>query len=394
MVKKITHRIVKKKIQNWDQIQSPTVRAEYGRLQGWVSIWVNFALALLKGFLGFVSGSLALIADAFHTLSDIMTSIVIVVSFRMSSKPSDEEHPFGHGRLEAIATVIVAVLLMVVGIEIFKGGVERMIHPQMFDISGWMIVLVGLTVVGKELLSQFSKELSIMIGSSALEADFWHHRSDALSSLLVIVALVGQKFGFIRLDGIASLLVAAIILYTGWRILKDGIDELLGKQPCSDWSEKIKEAARSVPDVLDAHDLIVHQYGQSMIVSLHIQICESHSLKYAHEISERVERKIEEEFGAHATIHLDPVNIDDPEINQIQNTLVSLLKQHDKEVSFHDLRILENQNGKGLVFDIKVDPAMGEKEVTAYRNMLVSQLQKSYQDIQFVQVQVEPKYVM
>ena len=283
---------------------------------------------------------------------------------------------------------------MVVGIEIFKGGVKRLIHPQMFDVSGWMIVLVGLTVVGKELLSQFSKELSIMIGSSALEADFWHHRSDALSSLLVIVALVGQKFGFIYLDGIASLLVAAIILYTGWRILKDGIDELLGKQPSSDWSEKIKEAARSIPDVLDVHDLIVHQYGQSMIVTLHIQICESHSLKHAHDISELVERKIEEDFGAHATVHLDPVNVDDPEILQIQNTLIGLLKQHDKEVSFHDLRILQNHNGKGLAFDIKVDPAMGEKEVTAYRNMLISQLQKSYQDIQFVQVQVEPKYVM
>lgn len=393
-MKRLTHTIVRMSIHDWEKIHSPEVRAQYGLLQGWVSIFVNLLLAVVKGFMGFASGSLALIADAFHTLSDILTSVVIVVSFHVSGKPSDKEHPFGHGRLEAIATLIVAVLLMVVGVEILKGGIDRMLHPAVVDVKGWMIVLVGGTVIAKELLSQFSKELSVMIGSSALEADFWHHRSDALSSLLVIVALVGQKFGVVLLDGFASLLVAAIILYTGWRIIQDGIDELLGRQPSSEWTEKIKNTAKGISGVVDVHDLIVHQYGQKTILSLHVQICDSLSLRQAHDISEQVEQRIENEFGAHATIHLDPVNLKDPELNQMIDALQVLVDSHDTEIKFHDLRVLDSSQGKGIAFDLKVDPVMEEGEINAYKRMLTSQLQKKFPDIQFVQIQIEPKYVI
>lgn len=183
--------LVKKWIRDWEDIHDQDVRSLYGSLEGWVSIVVNFFLFLLKGVFGFISGSVSLIADAFHTLSDVSTSIVILVSFRISKRPSDASHPFGHGRMEAIAAVIVAVLLLATGIEIFKGALDRIIHPRSFNASWLVICIIASTVIIKELLAQFSRVLAQMIKSATLEADFWHHRTDAISSILVILAFIG-----------------------------------------------------------------------------------------------------------------------------------------------------------------------------------------------------------
>jgi cation diffusion facilitator family transporter len=386
--------IARKWIRDWEDGRDPEVRNRYGSMEGWVSIVVNLVLFVVKGLFGILTGSVALIADSFHTLSDVLTSVVIVASFRMAKKPSDASHPFGHGRMEAIASVVVAVLLTVVGVEIFKSSVDRILHPKDFD-SSWLVMGVILsTVVIKELLARFSRELGRMIESTALEADFWHHRSDAISSILVVLAFLGQHFGFPHLDGPAGIVVAVMIAYAGWEIARKGIDDLLGANPSDDLVQRVKSAVREFPDVLDVHDLIVHQYGQEMVLSFHIEISDEHSLKYGHALADRVQKTINEKFRTHTTVHLDPIDMRDPELLSVRHFLGEWLDKYKERVSFHDIRLIVEDGGKQVFLDLVIDPKLKDREIKALENALRDALIEAFPGITDVVVEVEPKYAV
>ena len=384
--------LVKKWIRDWEDIHDQDVRSLYGSLEGWVSIVVNLFLFFLKGVFGLISGSVSLIADAFHTLSDVSTSIVILVSFRISKRPSDASHPFGHGRMEAIAAVIVAVLLLATGIEIFKGALDRIIHPRSFNASWLVICIIASTVIIKELLAQFSKVLSKMIESATLEADFWHHRTDAISSILVILAFIGQRFGIIIVDGVVGIVVAIMIGYTGWQIARKGIDDLLGKRPAKDLIRKVKETVRSYSQVMDVHDLIIHQYGQRMVLSFHIEISEEISLKNAHTLAEEVERAVNKKFHTYATVHLDPVNAQDPELIKIRKLLNYSIEEWRGKFAVHDIRTVGEDGIKNVLFDLTVDPGIKDKEIEMVKQKLQKVLLDTYPSIAGVVIEVEPRY--
>ena len=393
-MKRFVTYIVRKTIPGWENISDPDVRGRYGVMEGWVSIVVNFLLFVLKGVFGLLAGSVSLIADAFHTLSDISTSVVILVSFRISRRPSDASHPFGHGRMEAVASVVVAVLLLVAGIEILRESFAQILHPKPFDAS-WMVVgIIAGTVIIKELLARFSRELGRMIGSAALDADFWHHRTDAISSVLVIAAFIGQRFGLAYLDGIAGIVVAAMVGYTGWQIARKGIDDLLGQRPSKVLVRRIKETVRNIPEISDVHDLIIHQYGHSIVLSLHIEISEEMSLKKAHSLAERVEDVVNEKFHTHATVHLDPVNLKDPEVIEMRTYLKGMLEQCSGECAFHDLRTVGEDGTKNVLFDLKVDPKMKTKDVDQLTKNLTHELKRAFPSVADVIIEVEPLYAL
>lgn len=387
------HFIARKWIRDWEDSHDPEVRNRYGSMEGWVSIVVNFVLFVVKGVFGVLTGSVSLIADSFHTLSDVLTSVVIVASFRMAKKPSDASHPFGHGRMEAIAAVVVAVLLMVVGVEIFKSSVDRILHPKDFDASWLVIGIILSTVIIKELLARFSRELGRMIRSTALEADFWHHRSDAISSVLVALAFFGQRFGFPHLDGPAGIIVAVMIAYAGWEIAKKGIDDLLGANPSNDLVQRVKSTVREFPDVLDVHDLIVHQYGQATVLSFHIEISDEHSLKFGHTLVEKVEIVINEKFHTHTTVHLDPVNLRDPELKEIGAFLKNWFNEGEGNVSFHDLRTV-GEEAKTVRIDLVIDPKMKDNEIGELERALREALIDAFPSVVGVDVEVEPRYAV
>jgi len=386
--------IVKKTIREWENTEVPTVRNRYGALEGWVSVFVNFLLFLLKGIVGLIAGSVSLVADAFHTLSDVLTSIIVIVSFRIAKKPSDASHPFGHGRMEAIASVMVAVLLLVAGVEIFKEALGQILHPKSFNASWWVIGIIAFTVVMKELLAQFSKELGRIIGSLTLEADFWHHRTDAISSVLVILAFIGQRLGITALDGVAGIAVAGMIGYTGWRIARGGIDDLLGLRPPKQLVKQVKETVRAIPDISDVHELIIHQYGKNIVLSLHIEIPENMSLRQAHSLAERVENEVNEKFRTHATIHIDPVNLNDPEIIRMREYVAALLEQCEGTCSFHDLRTVGEDRAKNVVLDLTVDPDMKQKEIDMLTRKLKEALIGAFPSVVGVIIEVEPLYAL
>ncbi len=393
-MKKFVRLIVRRWIQGWDDIHNQEVRSKYGSLEGWVSITVNFLLFLIKSILGILTGSISLIADSFHTLSDVSTSLVIVVSFRVAKKPSDATHPFGHGRMEAIATLVVAVLLSLVGIEMIKSGVGRFLHPRNFEASWWIIGIIALTILIKELLAQFAREIGRLIQSPAIEADFWHHRTDALSSVLVILAFVGQHFGILHLDGAAGILVAGMIIYTGWEIARKGVDDLLGTQPPEELVQNVKKTARAFPEVLDVHDLIIHQYGQKMVLSFDIEVSEKLSLKHAHAIAEQVEKTINKKFKTHTTVHLDPVNVKDPETKKIHKFLNKLLDQYDEVVSFHDLRITDKNDTKDILLDLVINPEVEDTEAEDLKLKIKEALLSAFPSVNNVILEIEPKYAL
>ena len=275
-----------------NEIMDQKTRAKYGYLEAWVSIAGNTALFFVKVTIGFAINSISLIADAFHTLSDVLTSVMVLVGFMVAKLPADEHHPYGHGRMENIATLIIAVLLGTVGYEFGKESIQRLIHPA--EVKGTLIAIIVLFVsaVSKEWMARFSLALGKKINSQALYADAWHHRSDAIASALIPIAIVAAKFKIYWLDAIFGLGVSVLIGYTGFEIAWSTIDKLLGHAPDKELVDRIKKCASSVPGVRGVHGIAVHNYGDNNSISMHIEVDEKININKAHEIATKVEEKV------------------------------------------------------------------------------------------------------
>jgi len=280
-------------------------------------------------------------------------------------------------------------------VEFFQISVSRVLNPKAVEAS-WIVILIVLaTVVVKEMLARFSRELGRAVNSTALEADFWHHRMDAISSLFVIAALAGQRFGFERLDGIAGIFVSILVAYTGWDIAKRGIDEILGTRPDHNFVAKVKEAVKEFPGVYDIHDMVVHKYGTKIILSFHVEIPDSFTFKEAHNIADRVEKSINKKFNTFCTIHVDPVNINDPELIRYRKNISELINNRYKgKITFHDLRLVGDGIVKNLLFDIQCAPDMGAKDLRNAVKYLKSGLYSEFPGLSEIITEIEPTYAM
>lgn len=282
------------------------VRRIYGYLESWVSIVVNLALFALKYTLGTAINSVSLIADAFHTLSDMVTSLVVLLGFRAAAKAPDEEHPYGHGRVESIATLVIAVLLILVGIDFFKSSAKRLIDPE--PVSGDLIVVGIMLFSGliKEGLFFFSASLGKRIDSSALIADAWHHRSDAIASGLVAISVLAAMFGYNWVDAIFGLVVSGLIVHTGINLGRDSVSLLIGEGPDEAVLSSIEQRASSVEGVTGVHGIQVHDYGDRRLVSLHVTVEPHLNVEAAHGIATEVEQIVAENLDALTTVHIEP----------------------------------------------------------------------------------------
>ena len=283
------------------------LRKRIGYLEAWVSIIGNVLLFLLKLLIGIAINSLSLIADAFHSLSDVLTSIVVLVGFKFGEKPADKEHPFGHGRIEIIATLIIAFLLIVVTYDIGKSAILRIISPQKVKFSSIAIIFMIASAGFKEWMASFSIFLGKKINASSLIADAWHHRSDAIASLLVGLGLIFMRFNLYLIDGILALGVAILIGWIAVRLIIISLSTLIGEAPDSELISKISQISLSVPGVINMHDIYVHDYNTNKIISLHVEVNDNLLADVAHEIATTVEEKIKEKTHAYnVTAHIDP----------------------------------------------------------------------------------------
>lgn len=285
-------------------LMDPQLRKKYAFLEAWISIAGNFILAIVKLFFGFMLNSISLIADAVHTASDVLTSAVVIVGFKLSSIPADEKHPHGHGRIEFIATLVIAILLIVVGVEFGISSYHRFISNTAVKGSFLVAFLMVLAAIVKELMSMMSIDLGERIKSSALIADAWHHRTDAVASLLVAVAILASKYGYFKVDAVLGFVVSALIIYTGVEIFLEATSKLIGEIDQEE-VEYVNYMAMSVEDVKGIHDVSIHDYGASKEISLHIEVDKDLTLKKAHDIAQNVESLIESNVRAVVTVHVD-----------------------------------------------------------------------------------------
>ena len=338
-------------------------RSRIGKFQGWISVTVNSLMFFLKLAIGFLIGSISVIADAVHTLSDVISSAVVIWGFNEAEKPADKEHPYGHGRAEYVATLIIAVLLIVAGIEFIESSIDRIIHPILIEPAWWMIIAIASTIFIKIFTANYAEYLSSKIASGTLHADAWHHRTDAISSLLVAVAMLSSKFGYSQVDGWAGLGVALFIIWSGYGIAKSAIDDLIGKPPTVEEVEDIRQLARAVDGVLDVHDIAIHSYGKDKFASIHIEIDADEIPAKAHDISENVEKTLGEELGVSPTVHVDPVSITDPKVKEVKEYLREHWSNHDVITDFHDVRVVDTTQHHVILFGVNVKPSMSKSRV-------------------------------
>lgn len=306
MIKRFTDWLLSTFVRDHEKLSDPAVRARYGFLEAWISIIGNIILSVLKVIIGITLNSVSLLADAAHTFSDVVTSVVVLVGFYASRRYPDKEHPFGHGRVEFISTLIISLLLALVGIEFGRNSLTRLLYGN--EVTGTISAAVIMLVSGlaKEIMAGISVDLGQRINSSALIADAWHHRSDAIASALVAVAIVAARYGYPAVDSVLGLVVSALIMYTAWEIGSSAGSTLLGEAPATELVQEIISLAKSVPNVMGVHDVAVHDYGTIKSISLHIVVPSDMSFTFAHQIASDVEREIRDRFSSTVVVHVDP----------------------------------------------------------------------------------------
>ncbi|HKJ69629.1 MAG TPA: cation diffusion facilitator family transporter [bacterium] len=366
-----------------EQLQDPGVRAQYGLLEGWLSIFLNFLLFAIKLVVGILANSLALIADALHSLSDSATSVVVIIGFKISSKPPDPEHPYGHGRAEYIATLIISILLIVAGIEFIRSAIRQIIEPEVIRAGLWVLLVVFMTILAKELMGRVSKIMGELITSDTLQADAWHHRSDAISSVLVLISLVGGMLGIHSLDGFGGLGVAAILIYSGIRIARNAIDSLLGTPPTKELIERIRSLACSVDQVIDVHDITVHSYGQHRYINLHIEVSEREDPIMLHDIAEQVENRLYQDLNAYALVHLDPISVDSEEVRQLRMLMDDLCRTEEHLHSYHELRVVDSEHHHLAIMDLMLQHGLSDEETEQVLDRLRQHLHQQFPEIEF-----------
>lgn len=373
-------------------LRDPKIRARYGMLEGWISIAGNLILFGAKLYAGILVKSTALIADALHTLTDSATSAVVIIGFKLSQKPSDKEHPFGHGRVESVATVIISVLLFVAGFELFKTSIHAIRHPSRATASIPVILMVIGTVIAKQLMARFSFVIGEHIDSAALKADALHHQSDAISTILVLVALTASRYGYYALDGVMGCLVSLAIFISAYQIMKDAVNPLLGEAPSQELINMIETRCKAISGVLGVHDIISHTYGQTRITSLHIEVCAQGKALALHRLAEEVEEEIGKATEGQVVVHIDPVNRDHPEYDIISSRLERIVNENEKTESFHDLRIVGEAKGPATaIFDIVIHEKIPESESNLVADEIKSAFKEAFPHMKTV-IKTAPKY--
>ncbi len=337
-------------------------RTAYGIFEGWVGLFLNAILFAIKLFLGLSIGSVALIADAIHTLADSITSAVLIIGSHLARRPADVEHPYGHGRIELVAAMIIAVLLGVAGIEFLKSSIEHIAEPTAISAS-WLIagVVVALAIV-KEWNARLATALARASGSTAIEADAWHHRSDVFATLLVAIGIVGGKYGVNILDGIMGVLVSVVILATALMLARESTNQLIGAAPTPEDVKEVADQAMSIAGVRGVHDIIIHNYGEVRLVSLHVETDADTSPLQLHSLAETVQDLISQGRKGHVVVHIDPVDRNHPRYDEIRAAVTEVVAADERVESFHDLRVVGEAEHTNLIVDLVIAPGSDDAE--------------------------------
>lgn len=341
-------------VKNHQDTQSPAVREGYGKLAGLTGIVVNALLCAGKLLAGALSGSVSIMADAINNLSDAASSIVTLLGFKLAAKPADDAHPYGHQRVEYLAGLTVAALILLIGAELVKSSIQRILHPEAVAFTAVGAAVLLLSIAAKLWLCLFYRKLGKSIRSEALLASAADSRNDVASTAAVLAAYAFAYFTHIQIDGWAGLLVAVFILWSGVGIARDTIDPLLGEAPDEALVHAIAQEIRSYDArVLGIHDLIVHDYGPGRrFASVHVELDAREDVLEAHELIDNIERDVTKKLRVELVIHYDPIVTDDAEVNEVRQRVEAIVTEIDLRLSFHDFRMVRGREHSNVIFDL------------------------------------------
>lgn len=359
---------------------NPAVCRAYGILCGSVGIFLNLLLFAFKFFAGMISGSVAITADAFNNLSDGGSSLISLIGFKISGKKPDPDHPFGHGRYEHIAGLIVSFLVVLMGTELAKASVSKIFSPVTVDFSVLSVVILCASIAIKLYMAYYNFSVGKKVSSSSMKAASADSISDALATTLILVSMLLSEFADINIDAWCGCLVSIFIIVAGVRAAADTISPLLGQKADPQTIKEITEIVLAFPEAIGIHDLVVHDYGcGAMMVSLHVEVDAGGNILEMHDAIDNMEREIAQKLSCNATIHMDPIEKDNPEIEQIKNFVGEYLYTHFPEISMHDFRMVKGQTHTNIIFDILVPYSEKKPEsIICALKQRVSEYDKNY----------------
>lgn len=340
-------------VKDYQNTESAKVRGAYGRFAGAVGIATNLLLAVVKFIAGMLSNSLAITADAVNNLFDSASSIVTLAGFKLAEKPADREHPFGHERIEYLSGLIVSIVIFIVGVQLVQEAVGKILSPKPVETSVVAIVVLAASIALKLWQGAFYRNVGGRIHSATLSATAADSLSDVISTAAILVGIVITLVTGVNLDGWMGLLVAAFILTTGVKLIKETSDPLLGQAPDPQLVDKIYEAVRAYDGVLGAHDLTVHNYGPDRwFASVHCEVDAAQNVLVSHDLIDNIERKEGARLGIQLTIHMDPVITDDPKTNELRHQVSEMVKAVEPQATIHDFRVVWGPTHSNIIFDV------------------------------------------
>ena len=367
------------------------LRRGYGILCGGVGVFLNLLLFLGKLLAGLASGSIAVVADAVNNLSDAGSSVVTLLGFRLAEQKPDHEHPFGHGRMEYLSGLVVAMLILLMGFELAQSSVGKILHPVPAEAGPWLTAVLCAAIAVKLYMAFYNRRIGKRIGSTAMEAAALDSLSDCAATSVVLIASLVERYTGVALDGWGGLLVALFILWSGVQAVKATMDPLLGTPPSAEFVEKIRSLVLSHQPILGVHDLIVHDYGPGRrMISLHAEVPASGELLELHNRIDHVERELRERLGCEAVIHMDPVCTDDGVTQETRKRVEALVRCIDGDITIHDFRVVPREGHAHVIFDAAVpfDFRLTDQEVEEKIQSAVQVLDSGFQ----AKVRVERSY--
>lgn len=353
-------------IKNYKDVENPEVRNRYGVVSGAFGIVSNILLFSIKIIIGVIANSITIVADAFNNLSDSLSSFITVIGFKLSSRPADKEHPYGHARYEYITGTIVAFLVFAVGILFVKSSIEKIIHPE--DINLGVITYITLIVAIIIKLWQMIVYLNFAkaIDSKTIKANAEDSRNDVITTAGVLLAMMFMHIFQINIDGYFGLAISIFIVYSAFKMIKETIDPLLGIVPNQEQIEKIKKEILKYEGVEGIHDLMIHNYGAGKdFITVHVEVSSDMNIVVAHDLADKIERHFMNELNLNLTVHIDPIDVKDEKTMNLCKQIKEILNRFDEELSIHDFRVVNTSDCKNVFFDVVIpfDKEYCEEEI-------------------------------
>ena len=369
-------------IKNGSDPKDPTTRRAYGTMVGWVGIVLNLFLSAIKLFVGTISGSIAITADALNNFSDAGSQVITLISFKMASKPADRDHPFGHTRIEYIASMIVSFLILMVGVELFRESARGIIDPSSDAVfSDLTLIILGISIVAKVWLFFFNRSVGKKIDSSVMIATAADSISDAGATAAVLASALVSRFFGIRTDAYMGLLVSILIFVAGFRILNETKNFLIGSAPDPEVIHNIEAVCKDYAEILGIHDMVVHNYGpNNTVASFHAEVDGSANVFDTHDVIETVERRLWEELKVRATVHRDPIVTDDEHINALKVKVQGAVESVGENFSIHDFRLVAGPTHTNLIFDVEIpfEEKRTNKEISSLIESQIKNIDNTY----------------